>query len=267
MTLHHRALLIGLALTCLTLCSIAQAQETTPLRLTERVNDLAGVLSSSDRESIASELKSYEDSTSNQFVVLVVPSLNGEPIEQFALRTAQESGIGRDDKDNGLLLVVAIAERKIRIEVGYGLEGVLPDVLTAQIREREITPQFKAGNYAEGIRQGMRALMAAAAGEYVGSANTTPFYEKEDGDGIDWFFLAVVFGPFIFVGLIIFLALHAPNRGGHRGSSSSSYDAGTTWSSDSSSWSSSDSSSSSSSDSSFSGGGGDFGGGGSTGDW
>lgn len=243
-----------------------RAQDTTTLDLTRRVVDIAGVLSGSDVESIASELKSYEDSTGNQFVVLVVRSLEGQTIEDYAVRTFHRNGIGQKGKNNGLLMVVAINERKIRIEVGYGLESVLPDALTAQIRESEITPQFKQGNYAQGIRQGLHALMAAAAGEYKGSSN------NDSGGGFGWF----IFLPFLIAGIVfltLFIVSRKARRSGTRGrrhsSGSSSYDTTNTWSSTWSSSSSSDSSSwsSSSSDNSFSGGGGDSGGGGSTGDW
>src|SRR6185312_11090463 len=101
--------------------------------LTGRVVDLAHVLPAQDTQQLSDQLKVHEENTGNQVAVLILPSLEGEPLEEFSHRVATAWKLGRKGTDNGALLLVAIKERKVRIEVGYGLEGVLTDARSAQI--------------------------------------------------------------------------------------------------------------------------------------
>jgi uncharacterized protein len=136
-------------------------------RLTQRVTDLAGLLSSSEVEKLEARLAAFEDSTSTQIAVLIIPALGGTPIEEYSMRVFEKNGIGRKTKDNGVLILVARDERRLRIEVGYGLEGVLTDALSAQVMERFIKPNFREGRYAEGLMAGVDAIMAITAGEFT----------------------------------------------------------------------------------------------------
>jgi len=130
------------------------------------VNDNAGLLNKLDADALEKKLVALDDSTSNQIVVLTVQSLNGEVIEDVAVNTFRDWGIGGKDKNNGVLLLIAVQDRKIRIEVGYGLEGAIPDVVANDIINNDLTPAFKEGNYLSGITKAVDNLSKAAVGEY-----------------------------------------------------------------------------------------------------
>jgi uncharacterized protein len=130
-----------------------------------RVNDLAGVLPPESRQRLELRLTAYEQKTGHQLVVLTVPSLGGAPVEDFTLRVVEAWKLGRKDRDDGVLLLVAVQDRKIRIEVGYGLEGELPDVLAGRIIRDIMAPAFRRGDPAQGITAGVEAIMAATGGE------------------------------------------------------------------------------------------------------
>ena len=148
------------------LCSVCTAAETKIPQLEQRISDFTNTLSFQEWQQLDRVLKSFEDSTSTQVVVLMVNSLEGESIEEYANKTFTLNKIGQVKKDNGVLLVIAKQDHTIRIEVGYGLEGMLTDAVTSQIIRREIVPYFKADNYFGGIVTGVDAIMRAAAGEY-----------------------------------------------------------------------------------------------------
>jgi len=131
-----------------------------------RVNDYAGMLSSAAIQSLESELKGFEQTDSTQIVVLTVPSLEGEAIEDFSIRVAEAWKIGHRGSDNGAILVIAQKDRKMRIEVGYGLEGRLTDLVSGQIIRNVIAPEFKAGDYDKGVLDGINAMIATVRGEY-----------------------------------------------------------------------------------------------------
>ena len=136
-------------------------------RLEGRVNDLVGLLSPQQRDALEAQLAAFEGETSHQLAVLTVEALGGEPIESFALRVAESWQLGHEDLDNGILLVVAVEERRVRIEVGYGLEGAVPDAVAKRVIEDVMVPRFRAGEMGEGVGAGAEALMAAARGEWV----------------------------------------------------------------------------------------------------
>lgn len=126
--------------------------------LTGRVVDKAGVIESEDIVQLDSLLKSVEEKTESQIVVLTIPSLQGEEISTYAYKVAETWGLGQEGKDNGVLLLVAMAEREVRIEVGYGLEGILNDAKCGRIIRNVIIPEFKNENYSSGIMAGVQNI-------------------------------------------------------------------------------------------------------------
>jgi uncharacterized protein len=137
--------------------------------LTGRVNDYASMISPQARAVIEGKLKALEEAESTQIVILTVPSLEGEPIEDFSIKVAEAWKIGQKGKDNGILLIVSKNDRKMRIEVGYGLEGRLTDLQSGRIIDEVIKPAFKSGNYDSGFISGVDALIASVKGEYQAS--------------------------------------------------------------------------------------------------
>jgi uncharacterized protein len=133
------------------------------------VTDLAGMISPAERQRLEQTLLAFEQSDSTQIAVLTIPSLEGDALEDFSIRTVDAWKIGQKGKDNGVLLVVSKGDRKIRIEVGRGLEGVLTDLLAGRIVDQVITPRFKAGQMDEGFEAGISAIISAARGEFQGS--------------------------------------------------------------------------------------------------
>ena len=120
-------------------------------RLAGRVVDLGGVLDDATEAALTARLAAHEDSTSNQIVVLTIPSLDGEVLEAYATRVFRVWGLGQADRDNGVLLLVAVADRELRIEVGYGLEGALTDATAGSIIRNEIVPRFRDGDFDGGV--------------------------------------------------------------------------------------------------------------------
>jgi uncharacterized protein len=272
-----------------------------PARASGWVRDEAGVLGEATEARLNGILATHQKATSNQVVVLTVASLGGNAVESVALLRASELKIGRDDVDNGVLLLVAPNERKVRIEVGYGLEGALPDARCAGIIRDEILPRFRSGDLDGGVERGVRAILASIEGSYapptteragpdrarfppalgfdgqlilgvVGGLLLAPFVRRLVQDG-GWFRRALAGAGTVLAGgalaLVYPLALLGLALAAllsfmkDAGASGSGY----TYGGSGGSWSSSSDWSSSGSDSSFSGGGGDFGGGGASGSW
>ena len=154
-------LILGLAGIALPL----SAQPAMP-KLEARVSDFTNTLSYAEWRSLEKLLKDFEDSSSTQIVVVIMKSLEGAEIGEFAPKLFEVNRIGQAKKNNGVLLLIAKEDRKVKIEVGYGLEGVLTDALTSQIIAREIVPKFRQENYFAGIVGGVDAIMRASAGEY-----------------------------------------------------------------------------------------------------
>jgi uncharacterized protein len=157
-----RALLLGLA--ALTGAAQAAAPDFPPL--TGRIVDEAGILPAQAETELAAQLAAHEHASGNQVVVVTLKSLRGVTIEDYGYQLGRHWGIGQKGRNNGALLIVAPSERKMRIEVGYGLEGVLTDAVSRDIIERLIKPPFRQGNYEQGIRAGVDAILAALSGEY-----------------------------------------------------------------------------------------------------
>jgi len=189
-----------LAVATLFLTTSAAALDVPPL--TGRIVDLAHVLPSSTVESLMAQLAAHETQSSNQLAVLIVPSLEGEPLEEFSHRVATTWRLGQKGTDNGALLLVAIKERKVRIEVGYGLEGVLTDARSAQIIRNEIVARFRAGDMAGGVTAGVKAIVKTIEGTYQASEKTVP---RQESDVIGQVMVAVIVG--LIVGLL-FMNVH-----------------------------------------------------------
>jgi len=132
--------------------------------LTGRVTDNAQILSEGARKALAEKLKAHEDRTGNQIAVLTIPTLDGEGIEEYAVRVFEAWKLGQKGKDNGVLMVVVPGDRRMRIEVGYGLEGTLTDLMAGRIIQQVITPRFRNGDYEGGITEGAMAVVKLLEG-------------------------------------------------------------------------------------------------------
>jgi uncharacterized protein len=131
------------------------------------VNDYAAMLSPESAQELEASLTDFERSDSTQIVVLTIPTLGGENLEEYSIKVAEAWRIGQKKVDNGVILLIAKQERKIRIEVGRGLEGKLTDLISGRIIRDEIAPRFKAGDIDGGIKAGVAAIMAVVKGEYT----------------------------------------------------------------------------------------------------
>jgi len=143
------------------------------------VNDYAGMISSSVKPKIEERLRSFEQSDSTQIVILTIPSLEGENIEQFGIKVGEAWKIGQKGKDNGAILIVSKKERKMRIEVGYGLEGRLTDLTAGRIIDLIIKPRFQQGDFDGGFIAGVSSLIDATRGEF--KAERRPVHQRQRG--------------------------------------------------------------------------------------
>jgi uncharacterized protein len=134
--------------------------------LSGRVNDDAHLLDANMTQVVENQLKAYEAKTGRQFVVLTIPSLENEDLEGFSIKVARTWKLGTKGKDDGILLLVARDDHKVRIEVGYGLEGSLPDALCGRIIRDEIVPRFRRGQFADGVNSGVAAVIQTLDGTY-----------------------------------------------------------------------------------------------------
>jgi uncharacterized protein len=166
------------------------------------VTDVAGVLTPEQKQALENKLVAIDDSSSNQIAVVIIPSLDGYPKEEYANKLLREWGIG-SKKNNGVLLLISINDRQIWIEVGYGLEGAIPDITALNIIDNDIKPAFKAGNYYEGIDQATNNIAKAAVGEYK-EARPKKSRSKSKGSG----------GLFLIILIIIFVVLRNGRGGG-----------------------------------------------------
>lgn len=137
-----------------------------PARPEGYVSDYAGMISPAARLRLEAELRRFEEETSNQVVVVTFPSLERGSLEDFSIRLAEAWKVGEKGKDNGVILIIFKEDRAVRIEVGYGLEGVLPDATSKLIIENEIVPRFREGKFDEGVERAVEAILAATRGEY-----------------------------------------------------------------------------------------------------
>lgn len=272
---------------CLWFAGVASAEVAVP-PLTARVTDLTATLSGSQRQTLEEELRAFEAQHGAQVAVLLVPSTQPEAIEQYSMRVVEAWRLGQKGKDNGVFILIAKNDRKLRIEVGYGLEGDLPDATARRIIDETITPYFKQGDFAGGLAAGVHRVMAtiahdpAAEKEFSRAAKSSrsggdSFHFLVFGALIGGFILRTVFGRFVgslllgggvgvvtwlmmgsllfglFFGVVAFiiaLSMFSGMSSRHRGGWGGGYSGGGGFSGGG-----------------FSGGGGSFGGGGSSGSW
>ena len=161
--------------------AIAAAQVAVP-PLKARVNDLTGTLSAEQRSALEQTLAEFEQRKGAQIAVLLVPTTEPEPVAMFAVRVQESWKLGRKGVDDGVLLAIAKDDRELHIEVGYGLEGVLPDAIAKRIIEEEIVPRFKQGDFYGGIRAGTDRIMRVIEGE----ALPPPSRKAMEREGTDW---------------------------------------------------------------------------------
>ena len=173
------------------------------------VNDQAGVLSADEEARLEQKLVAYDDSTSNQVVILTIRTLDNYPIEEYALRVFREWGIGNKTTNNGVLIVAAIEDRQIRIEVGYGLEGAIPDITANQIINSDIRPNFRSNDYYNGLEKASESIIKAAAGEYQAPAGYRDRGREGEGSGLRGLIIAAI--------VIIFILANINRRGGGGG--------------------------------------------------
>lgn len=213
--------------------------------LSGRVVDEAALMSRKQAHQLTQQLAAFEKRSGIQLVVVSVDNLDGETIEEYGYQLGRHWGIGQKGKSNGVLLLIAQDERKVRIEVGYGLEGVLPDAIAANIIQTRILPAFKRGDMVAGVVAGSQGIMKALAGEYQPVEQP-----KSDSDGGPWLFILVV------IAMIVLHNLRG-GGGGPGGRRRAAYMAGGFGAG----------SFGGRSGGGFSGGGGSFGGGGASGGW
>jgi uncharacterized protein len=232
---------------------LSYAQPAIPELWGMRIHDEAKILSPAFVEQLEHRLQTDEDSTSNQIAVLIIRSLDDYPIEDYTLKVVEKWKLGQADKDNGVLLFVAVDDRKVRIETGSGVEGVLPDAVCNQIIRNEIAPHFRQSDYEGGIQAAVDAITKAISGEYEGEPQTSA-PRKRGGSILPFLIILII--------IIIIGRIRGGGGGGYRGGGWSS---GSGWfgggfSGGGSSWGGGGGGG-------FSGGGGGFGGGGSSGSW
>jgi uncharacterized protein len=196
--MNKRIVLVSLLLAA----SVLTAQLKVPY-LSGRVNDYAGVLSSQTASALERKLAEHERATSNQVVVLIISSLEGEILEEYSLRVAETWKLGQRDKDNGALLLIARDDRKLRVEVGDGLEGTLTDARCSQIIRNEIVPRFRNNDYDGGVMAGVDAILGTIEGSYVADEP-----DEADMDFEGRLIMGIVF--LLVVGLFTVIAVFIP---------------------------------------------------------
>jgi uncharacterized protein len=173
-------------------------------RLQSRVTDLAGMLSTATVQQLEFTLQALEETDSTQIAVLTIDSLDGQPLESFSLQVAEKWALGQQGRDNGALLLIVRNDRKIRIEVGYGLEGKLTDLTAGRIIRNIITPKFRNGDFNQGVISGVSAMVAAVQGEF--NANSQESSSQSPGNDM------IGFGIFIALALFNIGRIFSKNR-------------------------------------------------------
>ncbi len=180
---------VGLVLNLVASVCSAWALDVPPL--TGRIVDRARIMPADVTASLTNELAAHEAATGHQVAVLILPSLEGEPLEPFAHRVATDWALGQTGADNGVLLLVALRERKVRIEVGYGLEGILTDLRASRIIRTVIVPRFRAGDFPGGIVEGARAVLRTIEGAEA-AAPAPP--QAHPMSAVEYAFIGIVVG-------------------------------------------------------------------------
>jgi len=191
-------------------CCFAQIDKVIPARPNppKLVNDLANVLTIEQVDALERKLVAYDDSTSNQVVVVTMQSLGDYAIDEVALGILRKWGVGTKEKDNGIVILAAIADRKMWIATGYGLEGAIPDITAQSIIDHDILPNFRGGNYYRGFDDATTSIIKAAAGEYKAPEGYSQ--RGRGGSGISM-------GKIVVAIIILFFILNMFGGGGRGG--------------------------------------------------
>lgn len=207
------ALIISLLIS---VCAFAQIESVVPKRPNppHLVNDFANVLTQDQIDALERKLVAYDDSTSNQIAIVLLPTItdkggNEYPVEDVGLNILRTWGVGNAKNNNGIVILAAMQEHKLRIEVGYGLEGVIPDVTAKAIIGNDLQPNFRSNNYYRGLDAAINSIMEAARGEYKapeGYGNRG----KNVGKGIGKFIVGIIV-------LIVILSIFGGRGGGGGG--------------------------------------------------
>ena len=252
--------------TAVLLCLLPLAAAPVFPELTGRVVDDANLLTYPEEVAITADLKALEDKSSDQVVVVTLPSLQGYTIEDFGYQLGRHWGIGTERFDNGVILLVAPTERKVRIEVGRGLEGTLTDALSKIIIENAILPRFREGDFAGGIKDGVRDIILVLTGDAAEVEQRGKARHDADNSTLDWIIVVIFLCIWLWIAYTIWRSARQAARAG-RSSPGSILVPGGSWDGGDSSSSSGSSGGWSSNGGGFSGGGGSFGGGGASGGW
>jgi uncharacterized protein len=254
-------LAVGLLLTVAGLAA-PTIEEQLPPKPVKYVTDRAGILGGERFDALSRKLEQFERDTSNQVLVWIDRKIpENFTLEDFTVRAAEKWGAGQAKTDNGAVLFVFVDDRKLRIEVGYGLEGVLPDITAKRIIEEEIVPRFRANDYSGGVEAGVDAMIAATRGEYKGTGSTVAERSKPVVSSRTWLEGCIV--PMLFFGLFLGLPLYLRTKRRWRTFGGSGWWTGGGWGGfggGGGGWSGGGGGG-------FSGGGGSFGGGGASGSW
>lgn len=197
-------LALGLWLAIASLAALAQVAVP---QLTHRVTDLTATLGAKQVSALENKLAEFEAQQGSQIAVLIVPTTRPEDIAQFGIRVAEQWKIGRDRIDDGVILIVAKNDRALRIEVGYGLEGAIPDAVAKRVIAETITPHFKAGDFNGGIEAGVQQLMGLIRGESL------PPPRRSDGGSDDEPFVLLIVGGIV-AGWLLSFMMSRPAAGG-----------------------------------------------------
>ena len=173
------------------------------------VNDFAKQLNATEIAQLERKLEAYNDSTSSQIIIVVVPTTGEYPMADYALKIGREWGVGQKDKDNGIVILWASTDRKVYISVGYGMEGVVPDAIAKRIISQIITPDFKNGMFYRGLDRGVDEIFKYATGEYKA--------EPTDDNGGDGSISPLLIFVIIFVVILFIINRNKNNRGGGGG--------------------------------------------------
>ena len=178
----------------------------TPLNPPKLVNDFANILTADQRQTLENKLFRFDDSTSNQIIVVIVPRLDGRDVADAAIEIGRSWGVGGKKNNNGVVLLISVEDRKLNISPGYGLEKALPDLICQQIIKNVIVPNFKGNDYYRGVEEGTDAIIKATKGEYKAPAD---YNATSPGLNI---------GKIIFFVILIIVILAVKSGGGGGGS-------------------------------------------------
>jgi uncharacterized protein len=189
----------------LVLCSFIAFAQDFPERSNTLVTDYTNTLSAEDKQSLETKLVAFNDSTSTQIAVVILKSVGNYDINEYGAALGRKWGIGQKGKNNGILILVAIGDRKLTIQTGYGAEGALPDIVTQEIRVNDINPRFKQGDYYGGLNAGVDQIIKYTKGEY--KADKKPQDNQKGGGSV----------LIIIIIVVVILVLIFRNRGGGGG--------------------------------------------------